>query len=67
MMHLSKLQSELEILKLDTLQPPSPEQWQQFLRQIGVVFETYEQNLLANTLINDILAQASSILNPIEI
>jgi hypothetical protein len=67
MMHVSKLQSELEKLKLDTNQPPSPEQWQQFLHQIGGVFQTYEQNLLANTLINDILAQASYILNPIEI
>jgi signal transduction histidine kinase/CheY-like chemotaxis protein len=67
MMHISKLQSELELLKLDTHQPPSPEQWQQFLHQIGGVFQTYEQNLLANTLINDILAQASYILNPIEI
>ncbi len=67
MMHVSKLQSELEKLKLDPNEPPSPEQWQQFLHQVGGVFQTYEQNLLANTLINDILAQASYILNPIEI
>ena len=67
MMHLQKLQSQLDKLKLDKNAPPTAEQWQQFLHQIGDSFQSYEQNLEANTFINDILAQASYILNPIEI
>ncbi|MBK8901610.1 MAG: response regulator [Anaerolineaceae bacterium] len=67
MMHPKKLQYQLDTLKLDEQNPPSPEQWRQFLQKIGGVVQTYEQTLLANTFINDILAQASYILNPIEI
>lgn len=66
-MHLKKLQSQLDQLELEKATPPTAEQWHQFLQQIGDTFQAYEQNLLANTLINDILAQASYILNPIEI
>ncbi|MCA9942881.1 MAG: GAF domain-containing protein, partial [Anaerolineales bacterium] len=57
---------QLEKLALDDQSPPSPEKWQLFLQQIHSAYNEYEQNLSANKLINDLLAKASSILNPIE-
>lgn len=67
MMQITNLQCELKKLKLSELESPSPEKWREFLSEMGSVLQAYEQKLSANTLINDILAQASYILNPIEI
>ncbi len=61
------LQCQLDKLKLNQTSPPSQEQWQQFLQQIGYTYQQYDQNLSANALINELLAKASSILNPIEV
>jgi signal transduction histidine kinase/DNA-binding response OmpR family regulator len=61
------LQYQLDNLKLNDASPPSTEQWQQFLHQVSETYQSYEQQLSANTLINDLLAHASSILDPIEI
>ena len=61
------LQYQLDKLKLNQTTPPSLEQWQQFLQQVDSTCQQYDQNLSANTLINELLAKASSILNPIDI
>ncbi|MFZ1396156.1 MAG: GAF domain-containing protein, partial [Candidatus Promineifilaceae bacterium] len=61
------LQYQLDKLKLNDASPPSTEQWQQFLEQVGTTYNSYDQQLSANTLINELLGEASSILNPIEI
>ena len=63
----NNLQCQLAQLKLNETSPPSPEQWQQFLQQVGDRYNEYEQTLSANTLINELLAKASSLLDPIEI
>ena len=63
----TNLQYQLEKLKLDNGSPPSSEQWQQFLQLVHDEYTTYEQSLSANALINEILAKATSILDPIEV
>ncbi len=66
-MRQKDLQYHLNKLKLNELSPPSAEQWQQFLEQVDNTLHSYDQTLSANTLINEILAKASSLLNPIDI
>ena len=66
-MQSNHLQYQLEKLKLNDTSPPSLEQWQAFLHQVNDTYKKYDHNLSANTLINDLLAKASSSLNPIEI
>lgn len=65
-MQSTNLQVQLEKLKLDKASPPSLEQWQLFLNTVSGAYQKYEQNLSANKLNNELLAKASSILNPIE-
>ncbi|MCA9916843.1 MAG: response regulator [Anaerolineales bacterium] len=61
------LQYQLDRLKLNDASPPSAEKWQQFLHQVSETYQSFEKQLSANTLINELLAEASSILNPLEI
>ena len=66
-MQPNKLQSQLENLKLDSATPPSADEWHQFLEQVQQTYQSYDQELSANELISDLLAKASSSINPIEI
>ena len=66
-MRSSNLQSQLKKLKLNSSSPPTADKWQQFIHTIDESYEGYEKSLSANRLINEVLASASSILNPIEI
>ena len=66
-MRQEDLQYHINKLKLNDVSPPSAEQWQQFLEQVDNTLKSYDQELSANALINEILAKASSLLNPIEI
>lgn len=63
----SNLQAQLEKLKLNDSSPPARGEWQQFIQVIDKTYQGYEKNLTANKLINEVLASASSILNPLEI
>ncbi|MCP4421116.1 MAG: response regulator [Chloroflexi bacterium] len=66
-MNSANLQHQLEQLEIHETAPPSPEQWQQFLQQVKETYSQYDSDLADNTFVNDILASASSLLNPIEI
>ena len=61
------LQYHLNKLKLNDASPPSVEQWQQFLAQVDNTLHSHDQELAASTLTNELLAKATSLLNPIEI
>ncbi|WP_420631224.1 response regulator [Candidatus Leptofilum sp.] len=61
------LQYQLNKLKLTDESPPSAEQWQLFLERVDETLHSYDQELLAHTLINELLAKASSLLNPVEL
>ncbi|MCA9900498.1 MAG: response regulator [Ardenticatenaceae bacterium] len=66
-MFQKNLAYQLAQMKLCAASPPAAEEWQQFLQLVSQTYQSYENNLSTNTLINELLAQASSILNPIEI
>jgi signal transduction histidine kinase/DNA-binding response OmpR family regulator len=66
-MNPANLQYQLEQLKLHDTVPPSLEQWRQFLQQVEETYTQYDADFADNTLVNDILASVSSLLNPIEI
>ncbi|WP_420644133.1 response regulator [Candidatus Leptofilum sp.] len=66
-MRQKDLQHRLDNLKLNDASPPSLEQWQAFLDQVDTTLRTYDQELSANTLINDLLTKVSALLDPIEI
>ncbi len=66
-MHPNKFQNQLATSALNNKIPPTLEQWQTFLQQVEKTYTQYESNLSDNSLVNDILATASSLLDPLEI